>query len=140
MNNYWETNYKAAQEGPTTFRYSIRPHGRFDPAAAARFGIECSQPLVAVPAAAATSDLPSLFKVGPPGVIVTRVKPVPKGKGWIVRLFGASGRPERAVLTCPGRTRARIWLSDLDGEKRERVRDAVHVPPYGIVTLRVSGQ
>ena len=47
MNNYWETNYKASQEGMTTFRYSLLPHGPYDQAAAARFGIERSQPLVA---------------------------------------------------------------------------------------------
>ncbi len=50
MNNHWGTNYKADQEGPTTFRYSLLPHRQYDPAAAQRFGIECSQPLVAVPA------------------------------------------------------------------------------------------
>ena len=30
MNNHWWTNYKADQEGPTTFRYAIRPHGPYD--------------------------------------------------------------------------------------------------------------
>ncbi|MFH1719900.1 MAG: glycoside hydrolase, partial [Planctomycetota bacterium] len=40
MNNYWETNYKAGQEGPTTFRYAIKPHRQFDPGEAARFGTE----------------------------------------------------------------------------------------------------
>ncbi|NVM24188.1 MAG: glycoside hydrolase, partial [Desulfobacterales bacterium] len=49
MNNYWETNYKAGQEDPTTFRYSIKPHKRFDSGSAARFGTERSQPLIAVP-------------------------------------------------------------------------------------------
>jgi len=44
----WETNYKASQEGPTTFRYSIEPHGKFASGGAARFGAERSQPLVVV--------------------------------------------------------------------------------------------
>ena len=50
MNNHWYTNYKADQEGPTTFRYAIRPHAGYDAVAAQRFGIECSQPLVVLPA------------------------------------------------------------------------------------------
>ena len=50
MNNHWYTNYRAEQSGPTTFRYALRPHKRYDPIAAQRFGIECSQPLVVVPA------------------------------------------------------------------------------------------
>jgi len=46
MNNYWETNYKASQRGPTTFRYALRPRtGGYSPIESARFGIEQSQPL-----------------------------------------------------------------------------------------------
>ena len=51
MNNHWYTNYRAEQEGPTTFRYVLLPHKQYDPVAAQRFGIECSQPLEAVSAA-----------------------------------------------------------------------------------------
>ena len=50
MNNYWETNYLAAQEGKAVFRYSIRPHRGFDASEAERFGRERCQPLLAVPA------------------------------------------------------------------------------------------
>ena len=35
MNNYWETNYKASQKNATVFHYSLRPHGKYDAAAAA---------------------------------------------------------------------------------------------------------
>ena len=53
MNNHWHTNYRADQEGPTTFRYALLPHKQYDQAAAQRFGIEATEPLVAVPAAGA---------------------------------------------------------------------------------------
>ncbi len=49
MNNHWFTNYRAEQSGPATFRYSLLPHKEYDPIAAQRFGIECSQPLVVLP-------------------------------------------------------------------------------------------
>ena len=52
MNNHWHTNYRADQEGETTFRYYLRPHGAYDAVAAARFGIETTQPLIVVPARA----------------------------------------------------------------------------------------
>jgi alpha-mannosidase len=45
MNNHWHTNYKADQEGPTVFRYSLLVHGAYDGEQAARFGIEASQPM-----------------------------------------------------------------------------------------------
>ena len=39
MNNHWGTNYRAYQEGPTVFRFVLRPHRRLDPAEASRFAI-----------------------------------------------------------------------------------------------------
>jgi hypothetical protein len=48
MNNYWETNYRAGQEGPHAFRYVLRPHGRFDEADTERMAIEVARPLVVV--------------------------------------------------------------------------------------------
>jgi hypothetical protein len=48
MNNYWETNYRAGQDGPHAFRYVLRPHGRFDERDAERLGVEVAQPLVVV--------------------------------------------------------------------------------------------
>ena len=50
MNNHWHTNYRADQEGETTFRYYLRPHGAYDAVAAARFGLETTQPLIVMPA------------------------------------------------------------------------------------------
>jgi hypothetical protein len=46
MNNYWETNYRAAQEDEATFRYALRAHGAFDEAAAESFALEEARPLV----------------------------------------------------------------------------------------------
>ena len=37
MNNHWGTNYRAYQEGPTIFRFVLRPHRKADAAEASRF-------------------------------------------------------------------------------------------------------
>ncbi|MCX6271909.1 MAG: hypothetical protein NTU44_11935 [Bacteroidetes bacterium] len=47
MNNSWETNYKADQDGEIVFDYALMPHGKFNPVDDYRFGIEISQPLQA---------------------------------------------------------------------------------------------
>ncbi|GAF98212.1 unnamed protein product, partial [marine sediment metagenome] len=75
MNNYWETNYKASQEGPAVFRYSLKPHGPFNPTEAKRFGIERLQPLIVVPADRKQSTPSSLFKINPSAVMATSIKP-----------------------------------------------------------------
>jgi hypothetical protein len=137
MNNYWETNYKAGQEGPTTFRYSIRPHKRFDSAEAARFGAERSQPLIVVPVERQTPAPRSVMSVEPASVIVTAFKPSEDGKAWIVRLFNASGRPEKVSLTWGRQAGKAVWLSNLAEERVSKVTGPIEMAACEIVTLRV---
>jgi hypothetical protein len=140
MNNYWETNYKADQEGPTPFRYAVRPHaGPFDAMAAARFGIERSRPLVAVAVAPnAPEVVPTRLRVKPDDVLLAAFKPSRDGKAWIIRLFGASGRPRRATLEWADPPPASLWLSDPAEQKGEKAAGPIEVPAFGLVTLRAK--
>ncbi|MEK7996234.1 MAG: glycosyl hydrolase-related protein, partial [Planctomycetota bacterium] len=138
MNNYWETNYKAGQEGPTTFRYSIEPHGKFESGRAARFGVEQSQPLVAVPVDSETPIRRSILSVKPTDVTVTAFKPSSDGKAWIVRLFNTGERAARVTLTWTKPAPDAIWLSNLAEEKVSEISGPIEMAGYEIVTLRVS--
>ena len=140
MNNYWHTNYKADQEGPTVFRYSIWPHNRFDSAASARFGVEASEPLVAAPTQPEGAVAPPLVQIEPAGVIATGLKISQDGEDFVVRLFGASGKPEMAHLTWRGEKQPQMWLSDLSEKRRAMIDGAVDVPAWGMVTLRIDGK
>src|SRR4029078_4890902 len=97
MNNHWHTNYGADQEGPTSFRFAIRLHEQYDSVAAMRFGVESTTPLVATPAIG-SAPAPSALRIDSPGVMATAFKPSDDGKALILRLFAASGRPEKAKL------------------------------------------
>ncbi|OHB70156.1 MAG: hypothetical protein A2V70_14855 [Planctomycetes bacterium RBG_13_63_9] len=140
MNNYWETNYKADQEGPTPFRYALRPHVEpYDPIASARFGIERSQPLVAVPADAnAPAEIASRLRLDSDAVIVQSFKPSRDGKAWIVRLFGASGRPSNVALTWADPQPAAVSVSNFAEEQGKQLTGAIEVSAYGLVTLRAE--
>ena len=139
MNNHWHTNYKADQDGVTVFRYAIRPHAAYDPVAAARFGVESSEPLVVAPAHRhpAPKGTPRL-SVAPAGVLVTSLKPSQDGKALILRLFGASGKDEKAVLTWSDPAPRALRLSDLGEKAGEAAAGAVDVPAWGVVTLRAE--
>ena len=137
MNNYWETNYKAGQEGPTVFRYSIYPHRRFDNGRASRFGIERSRALIAVPVDKASAVHKSVLSVKPAGVIVTALKPSEDGKARVVRLYNASGGPAKAKITWARPEPKAVWLSNLDEEQISRQDGPVEMAPYEFVTLRV---
>ncbi|MBU0640142.1 MAG: hypothetical protein KKB50_14850 [Planctomycetes bacterium] len=139
MNNYWETNYKADQEGPTTFRYALRPYrGLCDHAAAARFGIERNRPLIAMPVRVdGPPALASVFTLDAPGVIVTAFKPSRDGRARMIRLFAASGKPESVRLTWSGEE-PDVYRSDPAEARHARVDGPIELPAYGIVTLRAE--
>ena len=138
MNNYWWTNFRAAQDGPTRFRYSIEPHGPYDPAATARLGEERAQPLVVVPVAPkqARSEA-SLLGIEPADVLVSALKPSEDGEALIVRLFGASGEARQATIEWGGTGTVDIYESNLGEDQGAAVEGAVVVPGYGMVTLRI---
>jgi hypothetical protein len=46
MNNYWETNYRAAQDDEVEFRYTLAVHGPFREEEAERFALEEARPLL----------------------------------------------------------------------------------------------
>jgi alpha-mannosidase len=140
MNNYWETNYKADQEGPTPFRYAIRPHGGpYDPVAAARFAVERNQPLVVVPTDVdAPAVLPSRLTVQPNSVLVTAFKPSRDGRALIVRLFNVTDKATKASLSSSAEQEDTYWMSDLAEGRGPRITAPLDVPPYGLVTLRVE--
>ena len=136
MNNYWETNYKAAQEGLITFRYSLRPHGPYSQGEAQQFGIERSQPLIVIPAREDAQPLASLFRVEPAGVIVTSVTPSEDGRAIMVRLFNATGDAQHASVTWGDPAPKSVFLSDLTEAARADAPTAISMAPYEILTLR----
>jgi len=138
MNNHWGTNYRAYQEGPTTFRFILRPHRRADFAEASRFATRFSQPLLARSACATAPAAPQL-QVTPSDVLVTAWKPSQDGQAWILRLYGASGKASSAKIRWgKGCEPQAVFLSDLSEKPVQVVKGSVPVPGFGVVTLRAQ--
>jgi alpha-mannosidase len=137
MNNYWHTNYKADQDGPTVFRYAIRPHKAYRTEDATRFGIECSQPLVASLARGEVPTQPRL-RIDNSAVVVSALKPSDDGKAWIIRLFNASEQAGKATLTWAAPAPKAMFLSDIAERPLSAITGPIDVPPYGMVTVRAE--
>ena len=137
MNNHWGTNYRAYQEGPTVFRYILRPHRQLDTAGATRFATGFSQPLLVRSATGAMPRSAALPRVEPAGVVVVSLKPSDDGKATIIRLFGASGKAETAKLAW-NKPPKQVWLSDTSERPLQRVADGIDVPAWGVRTLRIE--
>lgn len=138
MNNHWGTNYRAYQEGTVEFRYAVRPHAGYDPAAAHRVAVGLSQPLLWAAAPAQPAAVPP-FRIEPEDVPALGLKPSDDGAAWILRLFGASGEDREARLRFPHGQPRRISRSDTT----ERAGNPIagdHIPVRGweLVTLRIE--
>jgi alpha-mannosidase len=83
MNNYWETNYKASQEGPFRFRYAIT--SGLNPS------IEGALDFASPWSAAVTEALAAIASAEPPSVRISAFKRAEDGNGYILRLWNAGG-------------------------------------------------
>ena len=81
-----------------------------------------------------------LLTMSSPDVLVETVKVSDDGKGFIVRLFGVSGRDTAVSLRWGEPGPKRQWLSDLSEQPRQPVTSPVLVPANGVVTLRADGR
>jgi hypothetical protein len=137
LNNHWETNYKADQEGPIVQRYAIAPHAAYDPLAAARFGVEATEPLLPAPAAGPAPGGPRLT-LSPAGVVLQALKPSDDGAAWIARLWNPGAQPQRVTLNWAEPRPARVSLSGSLETPGEPLAGPLTVPARGVVTVRAE--
>ena len=137
MNNHWGTNYVAYQEGPVLFRYALRLHHGSDMAAAHRFAIGYSQPLLISRSDGRGSMPAPLLRLEPADVLALALKPSRDGRAWIVRLYGASGDPRQVKLVWSEKT-GKTWMSNLGEDQVAPADESVTVGGSALVTLRVE--
>lgn len=157
FNNYWDTNYRAAQGGDMVFSYRLRlRNGSFDPIAATRFGQE-TLAAMGDPADAGSvlnygtteawitdsPDAPAvpMLKVAGP-IVVGRV--TRKGADLLVRLYNPSGSPVQARIRVPSARIRGATRADLAGFARPggavstRMNEvALTVPRRGLETVLI---
>jgi alpha-mannosidase len=136
MNNHWHTNYRADQEGPTWFRFALWPHGPYDPAAATRFGVESTEPLICGPASG-PAPVAARLTIEPPSVVATAFKPSDDGKALIVRLFNPTSQAQTARLNW-SQPVGQTWLSSAREEQGQKAPATIPLAKFGMTTLRVE--
>lgn len=133
MNNHWHTNFPLSQEGIVSFRYVILPHNSaYDPVAANRFGVEQSQPLIAVPAKPDTRSEQPFTISGSDKVYVTLIKAAGNGDPAKVRLRSVSDRDETVNINWKLLKPSSV---SINGQKTD---NDITVPPMGFVTVQLK--
>jgi alpha-mannosidase len=136
MNNHWHTNYRADQEGPVWFHFALQPHGAYDAAAAMRWGVEATEPLI-VASATGRASLASQLRIEPAAVMATAFKPSDDGNSLIARLFNPTGQAQTAKLTWARPVR-HVWLSSAEEQQGAAAPAGISIPSLGTATLRVD--
>ena len=124
MNNYWFTNYRAAQGGDLTFRYFVTSARSLPEAELARFSAATRSPLIPyeyydtgnVRLTAVTRRMPaaegSFFQVDAENAEWSAFKEAEDGNGFVLRLRETAGRQGAARLSSPVFPLAGAWLCD----------------------------
>jgi hypothetical protein len=113
MNNYWETNYRAGQDGSHELQYTLRPHGAFDEAEAERFALQVTQPLVTRRVELAAPLPAPPLRVSADRAVVTLLRTYGDGPGLLLRLYNPSDEADSVrVARSDGSTPASLVRSD----------------------------
>jgi alpha-mannosidase len=138
MNNYWETNYRAGQEGFHEFTYSIVPHGAFDEAEVERVARGIGQPLIAVMVDPETPPVSLPFAIESDRAVVTLLKPANDGLGFVVRLYNPGDVSDDVRFRVRIPNVLRILESDVWERKLEELGGVVMLAPHEILTVVVT--
>ena len=150
MNNYWEDNYKAAQGGKFTFRYSLTSSaGGFSRRDAVVSGWNMFCPPAAAPATAPgaghqpvfTAPARSLVEIQPPGLPLTAIKEAEDENGFVFRCWDFSGAGGTATLRLP-RPASDVFSCNLVETDARKLNDrgrtvTTPIKPFGPVTLKM---
>jgi alpha-mannosidase len=154
MNNYWHTNYAAAQGGDFTFRYVLTSGSNLDPGRLSRLGFEEMTPLEAneiiendkevSPPRPLDKAQASFLEVGQPNVVLVNWKNAEDGRGTILRFLEVAGQTGQVDIQIPILQIQAAWICNAMEENQQQLSNGVHglsflIKPFQIVTVRVEG-
>jgi alpha-mannosidase len=138
MNNSWHTNFKASQEGVSTFKYSLRVHEQFDYLSAYKFGIESSQPLHIIYGDNIIKEYsPVVGLDSATSLVVTTMKPSEDKNSLIIRIFNPTDKTNSSYLSWVGMNKPVFFLSSGDEEEKEEIGNKITLNPFEAVTLKI---
>lgn len=135
MNNHWHTNFPLSQEGLVEFRYRILPHNfAYDAASANHFGMEQSQPLIAVPVKKDFKETQLMKISGSEYVVASIVNS--NETGFQIRVRSVSEQEEKIKFSLSMKKQVVVTVSN-STHGQNVVGQEILVPANGLVTLNV---
>ncbi|HUZ47220.1 MAG TPA: polysaccharide lyase family protein [Terriglobia bacterium] len=154
MNNYYFTNWPAAQGGNFTFRYALTSAQELAPEALSRFAraemtpLETDEIISNDKAIPRPSPLPadqgSFMEIDQTNVVLVTWKLAEDGEGTILRFLEVAGQAATVNVRIPLLKAESAWDCNAMEQKRDALPLSGHgfsfsVKPFQIVTVRVTG-
>jgi alpha-mannosidase len=155
MNNYWHTNYRAAQGGAFHFRFVVTSAAQTDTAALSRMGWEEVTPFEEdqISSQDKALDLPrpleghygQFLVLDDPDLLFDTWKPAEDGHGTILRLIDLGGAARTVTVRVPLVALSQAFATDaVERNLKPLTLDGAHqfqvdVHPHAIVTVRLIG-
>ena len=136
LNNHWETNYRAYQQGTIMFRYALQPHNVFDPASSTRLATNLAQPLIAAPAKGQGLSKP-LLNINSDQIIALVLKPSADGKAWMLILYNPTEKQVSTGLIWSTHVSA-VHYSNTAETNLQASPDQIVLDAHDVVTVRVE--
>lgn len=153
MNNYWHTNYRAAQGGHFRFRYVITSAPHTDAPALSRMAWEAATPMEVdqIRSQDKALDLPrplngelsSFLSIDDPDLLLDTWKPAEDGNGTILRLIDLGGQSRTVTIGVPLVSIGKVSLTDaVERDQQPVTPENAHtfkiaVRPHQIITIRL---
>ncbi|PWJ41918.1 glycoside hydrolase family 38 N-terminal domain-containing protein [Sediminitomix flava] len=134
MNNYWETNYKASQDGWHQFRFALKPHGSYVSSQAKKFSTEISQPILI--SETANNGFEAILTPQSEHTIVTASRPM-SDNTVLVTILNASAAPQQLEWETSEKV-SNIYLSNINGDKMENYQEGEELPAWGLRFLLIE--
>jgi len=137
MNNHWEVNYKAFQEGPASFRYYLLPHqGSYEGGKAERSAREYFQPLIPLETDPSLSSSVLPFEFSSDQLIVTSLKSGKDGGFYLLRIYNPAENPGSGTLRSRSNHALGIRPSG-SGEGTTGEAIEVELPGFGVSSMEI---
>jgi hypothetical protein len=148
MNNYWHTNYRAAQGGPFRFRYVVTSAAQTDIPALSRMAWEESTPMEQdqIRSQDKALDLPrplngnqgSFLSIDDPDLLLDTWKPAEDGNGTILRLIDLGGPSRTVTINVPLLSIGKISTTDaVERDQKSIVPDTPHIFKIGVQSHQI---
>ena len=131
MNNYWHTNYAAAQGGDFTFRYVLTSGSNLDPGRLSRLGWEEMTPLETneiiendkevSPQRPLDKAQASFLQVSQPNVVLVNWKNAEDGRGTILRFLEVAGQTGQVDIQIPILQIQAAWICNAMEENQQQL-------------------